>query len=328
MRSGFARLLFSLVLLSGRPARAQSEPDAAPAQPSLISVTREEGAESCPDTQALVEHVQRVRGREAVGESSTYHVSFSRRGGVFSAAIRVGSSSSSVRVLRDRGQTCASLEQATALTLALLLDSDAHDLPDEVDETESFAPSPTPPPPRLSAPATAPEPTTPLRFALSFGAAGVLGVVQTAAPATLVDVGLFAHRFHTSLGVLWLPTQKLDLGPGQLQESLFSGVARSCYVPLNGTLVHLALCSGLYVGVTQVEAKGYTRNESVSRTWLAVPLEIALSTSASPIGLELGASALLPLRQSDFAIDHLGVAYESWPVGMLVALRAVGNFPL
>lgn len=328
MRSAFARLFcLSLWLLAARPALAQSETDTARTQPTVVSVAREDGAESCPDTQALVEHVQRVRGHEATGEPSTYHVSFSRRGGVFSAAIRVGSSSG-VRVLRDRGQTCASLEQATALTLALLLDSDAHDLPEEVHEAETETPAPAPAPAPLPAPSAVPEPTEPLRFALSFGGAGVFGVVQTAAPAALADVGLFAHRFHTSLGVLWLPTQKLDFGPGQLQESWVSGVARSCYAALGGANLHLDLCSGLYVGVTRVKAKGYTRNESVSRTWLAVPLELSLATSASPVGVELGASALLPLRQSDFAIDHLGTAYASWPVGMLVSLRAVGSWLL
>jgi len=156
----------------------------------------------------------------------------------------------------------------------------------------------------------------------------LFGVVQTAAPGALADIGLFAHRFHTSLGLLWLPTQKLDLGPGQLRESLVSGVARTCYMAVGGAALHLNLCSGLYVGVTRVRAEGYTRNENVSRTWLALPLELSLATAPSPVGMELGASALLPLRQSDYAIDHLGTAYHSWPIAMLVSLRATGSWPL
>jgi hypothetical protein len=78
----------------------------------------------------------------------------------------------------------------------------------------------------------------------------------------------------------------------------------------------------------KVEANGYTRNDQVDKAWLAVPLELSLLTTASPMGVELGASALLPLRRNDFAIDNLGVAYESWPVGLLVSMRAVGSWLL
>src|SRR5262245_56791797 len=109
--------------LAGGAAHAQ-EAHAAALGESFLSVTREAGAEGCPDEAALIEHVNRVRGLQATGATGTYHVTFSFRAGVYRAAIRFGSTQGQ-RVLRDRGTTCASLEQATALTLALLLDSDA-----------------------------------------------------------------------------------------------------------------------------------------------------------------------------------------------------------
>jgi hypothetical protein len=167
-----------------------------------------------------------------------------------------------------------------------------------------------------------------VRLALSFGGAGLFGVVQTAAPAAVGDVGLFVNRFHTSLGGLWVPTQKLDLAPGQLRETLLAGVARTCYAPLNAHELRLDLCTGVYAGLLRVEARGYTRNDSVKRAWLAIPLEASLSTLSTPVGVELGVSALVPLRQSDFSIDNLGTAYESWPVGMLLSLRAIGGWLL
>jgi hypothetical protein len=297
-----------------------------PTPPSALSVTREEGAESCPDTQALAEHVQSLRGHQTTREASTYRVSFSRRGGVFRASIRVGESSGA-RVLRDRGQTCASLEQATALTLALLLDSDAHELP-VVEEheaepnkpvVESLGAPPSPPPPL--------PPHAPVRVALSFGGAGLFGVVQTGAPAAVADVGVSVKRIRTSIGALWLPKQKLDFGPGRLEQSLLGGVFRACYAPAMSKELRFDLCSGIYAGLLRVQARGYTRNDSVDRAWLAVPLELSLST-VSTVGVELGASALVPLRQSDFAVDNLGTAYESWPVGLLLSLRAVGSWLL
>jgi hypothetical protein len=85
------RWLFSVSLgatcaLVGAPrqAFAQGEP--------VLSVTREEGAETCPDTDTLLAHVERVRGHAATGESSDYHVSFGYRGGVFRASIKSGGS--------------------------------------------------------------------------------------------------------------------------------------------------------------------------------------------------------------------------------------------
>ncbi len=295
-------------------------------------MVREEGAESCPDTTTLVGHVARLRGQSATSAPSAYRVTFSRQGGVYRAAIRMGPSGGA-RVLKDRGATCASLEQATALTLALLLDSDAHDLTVEEHaqepEPEPQVPSPPRAVPTLPAPSPPPAPPTDaVRLVLSVGGAGLFGVVQSATPAALADVGLFVNRFHTSLGALWVPTQKLEHGPGQLQETLLSGVARTCYAAVSRKQLRFDLCTGLYAGLLRVEARGYTRNDSIKRAWLAVPLELSLSTTSSPVAVELGASALLPLRQSDFSIDNLGTAYESWPVGMLLSLRASGGWLL
>jgi hypothetical protein len=113
-----------------------------------------------------------------------------------------------------------------------------------------------------------------------------------------------------------------------LHETLLSGVARTCLSAWRGTALRFDLCSGIYAGLLKVEARGYTRNDAVEKTWLAVPLGVALATAGAPLGLEVGASALLPLRRNDFSIDNLGVAYQSWPVGMLLSLRAVGTWVL
>jgi len=323
MRSVFVLLASAVLQLSlSAAARAQSAPE------SFLSVTRDEGAESCPDTDSLSGHVQRLRGHEATGEPSAYHVSFTRRGGVFRAEIRLAGSSG-VRVLRDRGATCASLEQATALTLALLLDSDSHELPTEKPEPEE--PPVSRPPVRRPAEQNPPEPArrrTLTTMSLSFGGGGLFGVVQPAVPAALGELGIGIDRFHTSVGVLWMPTETLDFGPGRLDESLLSAVARTCIAAARSRELRFDLCSGIYAGLLKVRADGYTRNTSASKPWLAVPLELSLSTTSPPVGVEVGLSALLPLRRNDFAIDNLGVAYASWPVGLLLSMRAVANFGL
>ena len=320
MRSVFVLLGSTLLaLLLASAARAESAVD------PFLSVTREEGAESCPDTDALSQHVERLRGHSATGEPSAYRVNFTWRAGVFRAEIRVGAGSG-VRVLRDRGATCASLEQATALTLALLLDSDSHELPTEKPEPDQ-APPPPPPKPTEQKP---PEPdrrgsTT---MSLSLGGGGLFGVVQPAAPAALGELGIGINRFHTSIGVLWMPMQTLDFGPGRLDETLLSALARTCLTTARSTELRVDVCSGIYAGLLKVRADGYTVNSSADKPWLAVPIELALSTTSEPVGVEVGLSALLPLRRNDFSIDNLGVAYTSWPVGVLLSMRAVANWGL
>jgi hypothetical protein len=315
-----------LALAAAGRAHAQA-PDGPAQDESFLSVTREDGAEGCPDASTLTEHVSRVRGLQATGATGTYHVTFSFRAGVYRAAIRFGRAQGQ-RVLRDRGGTCASLEQATALTLALLLDSDASALPTEEEE----APLPVEPPP--PAPPAAPsaleiEPRRDhVSLLLAAGGAGLSGVLNPIAPAVTGELGLSIARFRAHLGVLWVPEQTLDLAPGTVNETLVSGVARMCLSPWQRSRMRFDLCSGVYAGLVSVEASGYTRDGDAKKAWLALPLELAFLTTSSPIGVELGASALVPLRRSDFAIDNLGVAYDSWPVGLLLSMRAVGSWLL
>lgn len=329
MRWVFARAVSAgLALSQAFTAQAQA-PLTPPASDPFLSVTREPGAEGCPDTEALAAHVRHVRGQQATSATVAYHVTFSHRGGVFRASIRVGSAPGA-RVLRDRGATCTSLEQATALTLALLLDSDASEL--SLEEPEAAAPPAAPVVP-VGPAAEAPAEGLALsrshvNFMLAAGGAGLSGVLSPIAPAVTGELGIAVGRFRAHVGALWVPEQTLDLAPGTVNEDLLSGVARMCLAPWQGPQLRLDLCSGVYVGLLQVRANGYTRDGEASKAWLAIPLELSLLTTAAPMGVELGASALLPLRRNDFSIDNLGVAYESWPVGLLVSMRAVGSWLL
>jgi hypothetical protein len=317
MRWVFA-LLCSIGLVLCLPARARAQ-----SAPSFLTVTREAGAESCPDSETLGAHVDRLRGHQATSQPSAYRVRFSYRGGVFRADIQVGDAGAA-RVLRDRRASCASLEQATALTLALLLDSDASELPLDKPEPEPAAPH-GPPVGRALPRPSPPDQRGKANFALALGGGALFGVVQPIAPAVLGELGIGMNRFRTSIGVLWMPTQTRDFGPGQLRETLLSGVAHTCLTTLRSADVRLDFCSGIYAGLLEVAANGYTRNDSVDKAWVAVPVELTVSTTSAPVGVEVGASALLPLRRNDFSIDRLpGVAYESWPVGLLVSMRAVG----
>src|SRR4051812_48886797 len=103
MRNPFPGALFTVLVC------AHVRADAGP-QPSEVEVTREAGAETCPDADALWRRVEAVRGRDEAGpRPSAYRVAFSRAGDDFSAAIHTGEDGENVRVLSAHGEQCAAL---------------------------------------------------------------------------------------------------------------------------------------------------------------------------------------------------------------------------
>ncbi|WP_437317925.1 hypothetical protein [Sorangium sp. So ce385] len=347
---------FCAMLAAAGTARARAEP--------FLSVTRGAGAESCPDAAHLIARVEQLRGRPETGASGAYAVSFTRGDDGFRASIRSGSGA---RELRDRGGSCAALEQATAVTLALLLDSDAREPPSQASEADAGGePGPGAPAPAPGAPATAagapapaagarapspavsavaPPAPTPAdggergveapspergatRLTLAAGAAGLFGVVRPFAPALSAEVGIGGARWRATMGALWLVPQTLRHGPGELRETLLGGAARACFAAAGSEALRFDVCSGIHAGRLQVAASGYTRNDVAEKAWLAVPLELSLSRLSGPLGFDVGAAALLPIRRNDFSVDGVGVAYSSPPVGALVSLRGVGVWVL
>jgi hypothetical protein len=312
-----------------------------------VQVARGAGAEACPDGAALNERVRALRGAGAEPASEAYAVAFAREPDGFAASIRAPGGAE--RVLRDRSDSCAGLAQATAVTLALLLDPAARARVPDSDPAEpsqpgsaaqSTAPAPLPAPRAAVAlpPASdrsardraadaadgATRAPDRVRGSLALGGAGLVGVVRIVSPALAAEVGIEAGGLHAGLGALWAPPQTIDLAPGTVREWMWSGIARVCAPLWRAPMLGLAGCSGLHLSALHAEARGYTRDGGATRHGIALPLELALSSPPAAFGWELGVAALLPLRRDDFRVDGAGVAYASLPVGVLVTLRALG----
>jgi hypothetical protein len=314
---GFARRLGSLCLLCTLTTPAWAEGD------EVLRVTRSAGAEACPDAALLLLRVEAIRGRSDSSETSGYLVVFARDRRGFSASIGTNRGENS-RVLRDAGPSCAALERATAVTLALLFDSDA-------ERHEKPAVSPLPEPPRADRPEKverAAPTSSPVLVTASLGGGALSGVLAPLAPALFAEGGLRVARFRTSIGLLGATSRTEELAPGTVRQSLTSGFARTCLAPLRGSSFRLDLCSGVYAGILAATASGYTQNESVATPWLALPLEIALASVPTGLGWELGATALVPLRHHEFVVDGVGLAYDPLPVAVLVSFRVGGSWPL
>jgi hypothetical protein len=333
-------LIFALICAVSKLSEAQST--------LALSVERQPEAEACPDAPTLRARIRRIQGREVTAQTTRYHVSFSRRGETFFATI-ARRNGSSQRVLKSTQANCDALAQATAVTLALLFDSDADSAArsEAVDKQDALNPKST----SNAGDAREENKATPrttnngdvverartrthsgqpalVNGLGALGVSGVSGVLQPIAPAFVLDLGVEAKRFRITLGALWLLSRTNEYGPGSVRETLISGTSRLCYATFQARPWRVDVCSGAYFGMLHGEAAGYTRNEERRTLWLALPFELALARFSSPLGWELSGGAIVPLRRHDFQVDGLGVAYESSAIGAQLSLRAVGVLPL
>ena len=290
-----------------------------------LRVERAAGAEDCPDALSLSQRVAAIRGRPEVATSTSYEVGFTHTADTFSATIRSGPNGESQRILEGRGLTCAALAQATAVTLALLFDS-------EVDSSPATEPEPPPvaPPPKLDNPLAPPieieQPSARPRVdnTFSLGAGGLGFALRPLSPAFTGELGLRIDGFRVGLGVLWNPPQAVALGPGRVNEFLLSGTARTCVALSRAESLQLDVCSGLFAGAVTAHAEGFTRNSRRVRSWLAIPFELSLADFSGHVGWELSAAALGSLVHHDFEVEGLGVAYQSPRFAGMLTLRAFG----
>lgn len=313
MRRAASSLGFLCCALLARPAAAQVRA-AAP-----LSVERGAGAETCPGADELSARVARIRGAAPSG-ATAYAVHFVREAGSLSATIQIAGDAASARVLRDDGDDCAALTQATAVTLSLLIDA-------------SPEPAATTPPAAVTPPRPTPQPAPPARpaietsAALALGGHVLFGVVAPAAPALSAELGIRAGAFRASAGAFWLAPRAHALGPGNVDERLAGGVARLCLTALESGSLRFGACSGAWLGRRVAEGRGFSESFTSATTYLGVPLEVSLSHGSAPVGWELGAGALLSFPRRTYYVSGLGNAYESAPIGALVSLRGLLIWP-
>jgi hypothetical protein len=293
------------------------------ARAEWLAVERVQGAENCPDAATVGARVQTIRaGGQGLGPTprDAYQIRFRRADDTLVAELRRAANAAHVRTLTVRGESCEPLAEAAAVALALLLDAE---------------PSARPPPAPASTPAPAgsvathrPPPPTPLRGSLALGAGALFGVTRLVAPALEGELGLWHARFRASLGVLGVPVHREPFGAGSLRSWQLAGSAKGCLTPVTAARLRLDLCSGLYAGVLDVRARGYTRNDQRKQAWLAVPVEVSGHVIVGPVALALAVSALFPIRRPEFSIEGLGSAFDAWPVSLLIALKLVTVLPV
>ena len=295
---------------------------------TALVVHRAPSAADCPDALALSSIIARLSPKaptpDVVATPDGFEVEFSRAAGRYRAIVRSRGARAGVRTLEDAGATCQTLAEATALTIAVIVDPDGVTLGEPPEKkpveqsAETGAPPPAPPPPVEGPP--------PIRSAGSWSLAaqaggGVsLGVVRGVAPLATVSLELrpSAH-LSFEVGGAFVPTQGLALGPGSIDVWLLTGAASACVWPY-ARAVRLGACASVIAGAVHGEGRGYPTQSGASRPWLAGALSIGAN---GPIHGVMGwfgrAGVVVPTHRESFGIDGVGVAYEAPSAGGLLA---------
>jgi hypothetical protein len=246
---------------------------------------------------------------------TSYEVSFSRSGGVVSATIRRNDATEQARVIPSRADSCETLTQATAVTLALLFDADRQKEATAV-KTAPVAEH------RAGQPVALQRPS--LDAALSLGGGAVTGVVSPIAGAILGEAGIDVDRWRAGIGALWIAPQTMGLSVGNVRESLWGLTARICYAFAARAPLHFDLCSGAIVAIITGRASGFSQNRSGTEPWVGFPAEIGVFGGSASARFELSAAGIVPIRPDEFSITGTGVAYRAPLFGAMLTLRVAG----
>jgi len=216
--------------------------------------------------------------------------------------------------------SCATLAEATALIVAIMVD------PDRAGAAASAPASPpapiSPASPAANAPSLRPNGTG-VRPRWAAGASGLVDFGTLPAPAVGGALGLAAsvRRFRTdvSFGVFpartYAVSSAADVGA---EMSSWSAAGTFAYVTPIG-FTELALGGG--AEVTHLSAVATRANAPFSgvpgsATWLAPRVGAGITVPIfAPLFLRLDADAVVPLRRPAFVVDPLGTVYRPAAVG-------------
>jgi hypothetical protein len=310
-----------------RQARAEGEPNTA----SLV-VERTQEASACEDAGELAKRIDRIAGRSAIVEGTrptplSLLVQFDRSGGKFKAHLVVEGTSHGERDFDDDGSDCTALQEALAVSVALLLD-------------EPPRPPPAPPPPPVVPPA-APPPTThseaPIpRTTIDVVALESAGVLGKATFGLSAGFGTRITRYLTVGGEAFgFLDDDEHFGVGALRLDLVATRAPACasfQVPDRS--IGGALCGYPALGAMIASGEGFLENRTQALPWFALGASaVGAGPIIGPLAFVGRVDLIVPLARPAFRIESLGgaelglhgVAYETPPVGVAagVGIRAL-----
>jgi hypothetical protein len=313
------RRALAVAFASALAAPARAEPPAV----FELSVTRAEGAGSCPSGNELERRVSARLGRVPFTSRAEQAIeaTLSRRDDTWRAEIRLRDADGIIRGERQidaNGQDCEALAEAATLAIALTIDPDApltaparasgvaeSLTPPAAPATTaaedcSATPCPVPPPcpePRCAPPVAPPTIAAALRAALSGG------LIPGPAPGVALSTEAGLERIRGTLGVLFLP--ETDASDPRFAFGLTTAALGACGFPLV-TELEFGLCAELQLGAIHAVVRDLQPLDPGDQVWLALAGGPRLRLHGpGPVFFEAGGSAVVPLLDRSFDVEGL-----------------------
>lgn len=321
--------------------------EAADAQRFSWSWVRLPGAETCAAADDIAGNVRARLGRNPFAPVAERHIEgwAERSGDHWLAQLNVLGPDGSLigsRQLESSEATCATLVEAVTLAVVLTIDPKASLAPPPAKQPE-IAPAPVPAPaastPPTPPPAAAPEPQQPAAPALpgpdpslamtaALRALAVWGVLPKTRLGLESGAELELSRLvGITAAVGFLPSVKTAnerFGFGLLAASL-----GPCVTLARAPRTRLALCTEAQLGAIQAVVYDVEPLPPTEHFWFAVRSGLRLGQRlVGPLGIELGAQALVPVIRHDFALT--GVAkpvYQARAVGFWWSAGLTASIP-
>jgi hypothetical protein len=339
-RGARARAWTLAVLGSTGAAVAAPAEDLAEVAGATLSVTRNPGAESCPDARALSDRLAPLLGPDSRNAPLAVDVAFEHAGSEWVADVVVRGSAEGMRRLRAPGPGCGELARRLTALLVIVLDRPAA-AAEPAPRPESRAPA-VAPVPKPAAPAPAPQPlparespavvvragpvedsgtesrqAEPDPPSISGFVNGGMGLTAGVAGRPLAWIfarfGVERDAWQVSLTGFTSFESTEPLAPGAVDVRWTGGLVRPCVRALEVGPVRALGCGALMVAALSGEAHGYAIVDgSAYRPYYAAGAGvIGVARVGSRLRLSLEASLLAPLVRESFSIRGAGVAFET-----------------
>ncbi len=288
-----------------------------------LVVTRGGGAEDCPAAEGFAERVRAITGNASVetnpaAPTETWvYLEITHDLGRYNALLQTRGRRQGSRALSDVSSNCASLSDAVAMTLALLLDANEQPVGARL-QTARPAPSATPKP--------IPKPQE-ARYALLLGGGAGVGLLTGMTPWATGGLELLVgSRFRLGLGGAVALPERIHYLQGFTDLNLGWGYARGCALGFRSSAgVELTVCVSSMLGVLSGAGKLYDFTKTKRWAWLAVGLGPQLSGPlASPAFWWLSATGIAPLIRHGFAISIDGEEHDTFSMDAVAATASLG----
>jgi len=243
----------------------------------------------------------------------------------YRAVISVRGRRQGTRTIDDVGPACASLADAVAITLVMLLDPEL-ERSGGAEAPPSVAVRPAVPLRSRASSLPPPPPASPLRFGAELAAGLSFMVLDGTAPFAEGGARLqLGDAVSFGAGGGYVFSDRLRFGTGSIDLELAYGYLRGCVLALSGARVRLELCLEPMLGSLRGGGNEYDDIQSRHVAWPAVA---ALAEIYGPLTStafwSLRALALAPLvKQQGFSVTEAGERKRAFEVpaagGMLAA---------